>query len=71
VHVVVRFPVEETDHDVTRGESLAVTELMLEHPFVKIAAESDVEGPRQASHDVDAVIAQVAHEGMIAEGGFR
>jgi hypothetical protein len=35
---------------------------------VKVAAYSDVQGACEASHDVDAVVAWVAHEGMIREG---
>jgi len=28
---------------------------MLKHPFVQIAGETDVQSPRQAAHDVDAI----------------
>jgi hypothetical protein len=35
---------------------------MLKNTRVKIAADSDVQGAREASHDVDAVVASVARE---------
>jgi hypothetical protein len=43
-------------------------EFVLEHAFVKIAAESNVQSARQASHDVNAVVARVAHKEIIGEG---
>jgi len=63
--IIIGFPVEETDHVVTCGESFVVMVFVLEHAFMKIAAYSNVESPCEASHDVNAVIAWVAHEGMI------
>src|ERR1700733_12119414 len=71
VHIVVRFKIEQPDHFISRSEAVAVMELMLEHAFVKIAAYSNVQSPSQASHDVDAVIAWIAHQGMIGECGMR
>src|SRR5208283_4713355 len=35
-------------------------ELMLEHPFVQIAGETNVEGARQAAHDVHAIAAPLS-----------
>ncbi len=67
--VVVRFPIEQADYVVAGGESSVVMELMLEDALVKIAAYSDVQSAGQASHDVDAVVAPIAHEGMIGEVG--
>jgi len=71
VHVVIGFPVEQSNHFVTSGESLIVMELVLEHALVKIAAHSDVQSAGQASHDVDTVVPLIAHERMIGEVRFN
>jgi hypothetical protein len=71
VNVVVGFQIEQANHIVTVGESFVVMEFVLEHALVKVTAYSDVESACETSHDVDAVVAWVAHEGMIGEGWFR
>ena len=68
VHVLVRFPVEQTDHVVARGESIDVMEFVLEDTPVEIATDSDVQSTRQASHDVNAVVASIAHVDMVRDG---
>ena len=65
---VVGFPVEQADHFVAGSEAFVVMEFVLKHAFVKIAAYPDVQSARQASHDVNAVVAWIAHEGMIGYG---
>jgi hypothetical protein len=60
VLVVVGRPVQKSLHLVPVGETLHLMELMLEHAFVEIAGETDVQGARQAAHDVDAVASPLA-----------
>jgi len=68
VDVVIRFPVQQTSHLVSGGESIVVMEFVLENTFVQVAAESDVQRAGQAAHDVHAVASAIAkHSGMIVD----
>ena len=70
VHIIIRFKIEQTDHLVSGSEALIMMKLMLKHALVKIAADSNVQSARQASHDVNAVVAWIAHEAMIGGLGW-
>ena len=56
VSFVVRFPVEQTANVVAIGETFKVMEFVLKHPTMQIAADPDIERPRDAAHDVYAVV---------------
>ena len=63
MHIIVGFPVKQTDDFVTGGETFEVVELVLKYAPVKISADADVKGARKASHDVRAVVFAVSgHE---------
>ncbi len=70
MYIVVGLKIEQSDHVVTSSESFVMMEFVLKYPFVKIATNSDIQSTRQASHDVDAVIAWVTHKIMIREDCF-
>ena len=69
--IVAGFEVEQADYFVAWGEALVVLKFVLEDALVKIATEPDVQSACDASHHVDAVVAAVAHEGMIERSGRR
>jgi len=63
MHIIVGFPVQQTDDFVAVGKTFEVMELMLENAPVKISADADLKGTRKASHDVRAVVFAVSgHE---------
>jgi len=66
VHVVIRRPVQKALHIVLTGETLHLVELVVENPLVQIARETNVEGSRQATHDVYAIASPLSgsHEGI-------
>lgn len=71
VHVVVGFPVEQADNIVAIGKTLIVMELVLKDPTVKVASDADVEGARQATHEIDAIVLAVSGHRVriVTEGG--
>jgi hypothetical protein len=62
MHIIIRFKIEQPEHLISGCEPLVVMKLMLEYALMKIAANSNVQSPSQASHDVDTVIASLAHQ---------
>ena len=63
MHIIVGFPVQQTDDFVAVGKTFEVVELMLKYAPVKISADADVEGAGKASHDLGAIVLAVSgHE---------
>lgn len=60
MNLVVRLPIEQASNVVPIGEALKVMEFVLEHAAMQITADSNVERPCEAAHDVDAIIFAVA-----------
>lgn len=67
MHVIVGFPIEQTNDVVAVGESLEVMKFVLEDATVEIAAHSDVKRPREACHYVSAIVSGVAGHGVWSE----
>jgi hypothetical protein len=61
VDVIVGLPVEQACYIVLVREPFEVVVLMLEYPLMQVPAESDVQRPGKAPHDVHAVIPSLAH----------
>jgi hypothetical protein len=65
VHVIVGFPIEETNDVIAVGESFETVKFVLEDAAVEIAAHSDVKRPREAGHYVSAIVSGIAGHGGI------
>jgi tRNA(Ile)-lysidine synthase len=70
-HVVVRLPVEQAVHIVFGGEALKRVLFVLKNALIQAAGDADVEGARQAAHDVNAVAAGLSIAGHVQIGILR